>query len=242
MRPTLLRSPWLLLLPVLQVPVLLVWVPVASAQGLPTSPPPPLSPPPLPGVAQVLPVETQRDPQLEEALRQHMFNGPFDLVPGRQPDPDATEWQQARTLGRRPACGEVGDLRYLHNRVDLNGDGIPEIVAAVVGSYACGSRGCSLYVFRRQLSGPELVTEADLFESPLLIDGSTSFGWLNLSLPVALSLGAAPGSMLQLRFDGRTYGRAAEPPGPIAPGRGTVLLQMEPVAFEQQGLPLRCTP
>lgn len=175
-------------------------------------------------------------------MRQRLFDGPFDLVPGKVPDPDGTEWQQARTKGERPRCADVGEMRYVHTLVDLDGDGEPESLAAVVGSYVCGSRGCTLFVFRRLLSGLELVNELDLFESPLLIDGQRRYGWQTLTMPAALALGGPPGERVHLVFDGRRYGRATEAPEPAPPGATTVVLQLDPVPFEQLGHPLPCGP
>lgn len=242
--------PLLPLLPALPLALGLSAPGAALAQGLsapvvpaPVVPaPPPLLPPPLPGLGQVLPPGERPDPSLEKALRQRLFDGPFDLVPGKEPDPDGTEWQQARTKGVRPLCAEVGEMRYLHTAVDLDGDGQPEVVAAVVGSYACGSRGCSLFVFRRALSGLELVNELDLFESPLTIDGQSRYGWQNLTMPAALALGGPPGELVHLVFDGRRYVRSDTPPPQAPPGATSVVLQMEPVPFEQLGHPLPCAP
>ena len=222
------------------LPAPMVPAPMVPAPMVPA--PPPLLPPPLPGLGQVLPPGERPDPSLEAALRQRLFDGPFDLVPGKEPDPDGTEWQQARTKGVRPLCAEVGEMRYLHTAVDLDGDGQAEVVAAVVGSYACGSRGCSLFVFRRALPGLELVNELDLFESPLTIDGQSRYGWQNLTMPAALALGGPPGELVHLVFDGRRYGRSDVAPPQAPPGATSVVLQMEPVPFEQLGHPLPCGP
>ena len=204
--------------------------------------PPPLLPPPLPGVGQVLPPLNRPDRALEAAIRQRLFHGPFDSVPGKEPDPDGTEWQQARTKGVRPRCEEVGEIRYVPALVDLDGDGQPEALAAAVGSFVCGSRGCTLFVFRQTPSGLELVNELDRFESPLLIDGQSRYGWQTLTLPAALAAGGPPGELVQLVFDGRTYRLATEPAEAVPAGAATVVLQLDPVPFEQLGLPLPCVP
>jgi hypothetical protein len=99
-----------------------------------------------------------------------------------------------------------------------------------------------LFVFRRALSGLELVNELDLFESPLLIDGQSRYGWQNLTMPAALALGGPPGEQVQLVFDGRRYQRTKAAVAPVAPGTATVILQLDPVPFEQQGQPLTCGP
>ena len=217
-----------------------LWPAVGWGQAMAPVAPPPVMAPPLPGVGQVLPAAKGPDRVLEAAIRQRLFDGPFDLVPGKQPDPDGTEWQQARTKGERPRCREVGELRYVHTWVDLNGDGQPEVVAAVVGSYACGSRGCTLIVFQQAATGLELVNELDLFESPLLIDGQSRYGWQNLTLPASLALGGPPGERVQLVFDGRRYQRTTEVLPQAPPGAATVVLQLDPVPFEQLGQPLPC--
>ncbi len=223
----------------------------ALAQPLPLPPPvppgtvpapPPLLAPPLPGVGQVLPPLKQPDPALEAAMRERLFAGPLEPVPGKGPDPDGTEWQQARAQRERPRCGEVGEMRYLHTLVDLDGDGQPEALAAVVGSFVCGSRGCTLFVFRRGPAGLVVVNELDLFESPLLIDGQRRNGWQNLTMPAALSLGGPPGALVQLQFDGRQYARSPMAPTLPRAGAATVVLQLDPVPFEQLGLPLPCAP
>src|SRR5919199_4534738 len=38
-------------------------------------------------------------------------------------------------------------VRYSYNRVDLNNDGRPEVVVYLVGSYTCGTGGCTTLIF-----------------------------------------------------------------------------------------------
>jgi hypothetical protein len=204
----------------------------------------PLSPPPLglgpPGP--VIPPIERADPRLEAALRTRLFAGPLAVTPVVAGDPDHTEWEQARAMARRPPCSDVGPLRYLFNRIDLDGDTRLETVAVVVGSYACASGGCTLAIFREDERGElELVAENGLFQSPLKVISQRHRGWLDLTVPA--SLYGAPDGLLELRFDGRSYR-----PVPLTPQEqaaapaGTVVLELLPLPFERLGRPLPCGP
>ncbi|MDM7952944.1 MAG: hypothetical protein QUV07_06990 [Cyanobium sp. CZS 25K] len=231
----------------------------APAQPLPPPPlappaPPPRSllgpdgpdprdvPPPLAPPGPVIPPIGRSDPRLEAALRARLFAGPVAAPPAAAGDPDQTEWEQARATAQRPMCADVGPLRYLHNRIDLDGDGRLETVAVVVGSYACGSGGCSLLVFRDGSGGLELVAENGLFQSPLKVISNRHRGWLDLTMPA--SLHGAPDGLLELRFDGRTYRPVPLPEAEAAAGGppGTVVLELLPLPFERLGRPLPCGP
>jgi hypothetical protein len=182
---------------------------------------------------------TGPDPELERAIRARLFGGP--LTPGQAPDPESTEWEQARAKGTHPTCGEVGPLRYLSSRVDLDAEATPETLVLVVGSYACGSRGCTLLIFRRTPGGLEPVAESGLFQSPLKRLERSRGGWADLTMP-AITDGGSSG-VQELRFEGSSYRltRPTTPPEPTAdPGDAAVLLDLPPVPFESLGLPLPC--
>ena len=148
----------LALQPALQPPPPLELAPLPDSR--PEAPPqPPPAPPAIgPGAG---------DPALEAAILQRLFAGPVAQPPLPQADPEATEWEQARALAQHPPCADVGPLRYVPRRADLDGDGRPELLAAVVGSYVCGSRGCTLLIFREGAAGPELLGELGMFQTPL---------------------------------------------------------------------------
>jgi hypothetical protein len=235
--------------------------PFAAAQAVAPPPPvpvtlpapdaplsaPPQPPPPLALPRSAIPAIASPDPLLEGALRARLFDAAGRGPSGQPVDPDSTEWEQARAKGKRPDCAEVGPMRYIHTRVDLDGDAQLEALALVVGSYACGSRGCTLMIFRRTESGLLPVSELGLFQTPLVVVSQRHAGWLDLALPGAVSGapdGAASG-VVELRFDGTTYRPFPVPPpaDPAAgPAEGTVVLQMDPVPFEQLGQQLPCAP
>ncbi len=187
------------------------------------------------------PVGAVPDRELESAIRARLFEGP--LGRGQQPDPETPEWEQARAAGTRADCNEVGPLRYLPTTVDLNADGIAEVLTVVVGSHACGSGGCTLLIFRRGDDGLETIHESGLFQSPLRMLPERRNGWPDLSMPGS-SYGVSSGVM-ELRFDGQTYraspGNPSGEPVPSGPD-SPPLLTLPAVAFENLGLPLACAP
>jgi len=212
--------------------------------GLPAAPLPAMPLPPEPP-AIAAPAAGPRNAarlRLERAIRSRLFQGP--LAPGR-PDPDSTEWQQARAQGHRPRCGDVGPLRYLNRAVDLDGDGREEQVVAVLGSYACGSRGCTLLVFRQggsaEAGGLEPLAELDLFQSPLWLSSRREAGWRELVMPAPMDQSQLVRLVWQPQHGG--YGPAPGPAQPSPAGSGlTPLLEMEALPFEQLGRPLSCEP
>lgn len=220
-------------------PVELLWpppLPEPQPELRPGAPPPP--PPPAPGAG---------DRALEAAILQRLFAGPVAQPPLPQADPEATEWEQARALAKHPPCAEVGPLRYVPRRADLDGDGRPELLAVVVGSYVCGSRGCTLLIFRESVSGPEggleLIGELGMFQTPLRLASRSSFGWQDLALPADYDA-SGPGWYV-LRSDGRRYPLSPEQPSlePVGPGDlGDALVEVPAVPFEEIGLPLTCPP
>ena len=211
-----------------------------SLPALPELPTPP-SPLPSAGQGPAVPREV-----LEAAILQRLFQGPFQS--GGKLDSEATEWEQARVKGQRPLCTDVGPLQWLQAAVDLDGDGSTEQLVAVLGSYACGSEGCTLLIFRQVGSTLALVAENGLFQSPLRSTGQRTAGWLDLTMPASL-YGAQNGQRL-LRFDGSTYQPLPSPgqpsPGQPAPAEATAqpvgppLLEMGAVPFEQIGRTLPC--
>jgi hypothetical protein len=210
--------------------------PTPPLPALPLAPEPPAmaAPPVAPRSAALI--------GLERAIRARLFQGP--LAPA-QPDPDGTEWQQARAQGHRPGCDEVGPLRYLNRAVDLDNDGRDEQVVAVLGSYACGSRGCTLLVFRQGgvagSAGLEPLAELDLFQAPLLLSPRRQAGWRELVMPAPMDQGQPVRLVWQAQQ--ARYGPAAGPAQPSEAGSGlTPLLEMEALPFEQLGRPLTCEP
>ena len=99
--------------------------------------------------------------------------------------------------------GEESLARYYYNRVDLNGDGQPEVLVYLVGSYICGTGGCNLLVFRELQDSYQLISEISLVNQPVIVSITRTRGWNDLIVFVAG--GGARARHAVLRFNGRTY-------------------------------------
>ena len=109
-------------------------------------------------------------------------------------------------------------VRYYYNRVDLNGDGKPEVIAHLVGSYVCGTGGCDTLIFQPAGDGYRLVSNISLTRNPIIVSPHRTKGWNDLVVYVAGG-GITRGYYVTLRFNGRTY-----------PDNPTVLPKLKPGA------------
>jgi hypothetical protein len=100
---------------------------------------------------------------------------------------------------------ELDAVRYHYNKVDLNGDGRPEVLVFIFGPTMCGTSGCDAMVFQSLgRSGYKLITNFGPARNPIIVIGRRSHGWNDLIMPVAGG-GIQPGYYAVLHFDGRTY-------------------------------------
>ncbi|HEY9675825.1 MAG TPA: hypothetical protein V6D11_30555 [Waterburya sp.] len=121
--------------------------------------------------------ETSPDPKLEQAILRELQ--------GYSPsDPDQY-------------------VRYYYNRIDLNNDGKPEVVVYLVGSYSCGTGGCTTLIFTPKGRDYRLVSELTLVHDPILVTSQKTAGWKDLVIRV--SGGGVKPQYTRLRFNGRTY-------------------------------------
>jgi hypothetical protein len=74
------------------------------------------------------------------------------------------------------------DGRYYYNKVDLNGDGKPEILVLVVGRMLCGSCGCPLFVMTKQGNRYVVVSEIICSNTPVIVSDKRTNGWNDLIL------------------------------------------------------------
>jgi hypothetical protein len=93
---------------------------------------------------------------------------------------------------------------YNYDRVDLNNDGIPEVLVHVVGPDWCGSGGCHTFIFRKRENDYDLVSEIGLTGTPIMVNRIRSHGWLDLIVFV-VGGGIQPGYYAVLSFDGHSY-------------------------------------
>ncbi|HEX8651528.1 MAG TPA: hypothetical protein VF708_11870 [Pyrinomonadaceae bacterium] len=99
------------------------------------------------------------------------------------------------------SADEVG---YYYNRVDLNGDGKPEVIAHITGRYVCGTGGCDTLIFQPAKGGYRLVSTITLSRTPVIVSPTKTRGWNDLIMYV-VGGGITRGYYVTLRFNGRTY-------------------------------------
>jgi hypothetical protein len=99
-------------------------------------------------------------------------------------------------------------VRYLYNRVDLNGDGRPETLVYLSALAWCGSAGCAACVFQMVEGRYELVTHISGVEAPVIVSRKRTNDWNELI--GYIRWGEVEGRTLRdyygvLQYDGRTY-------------------------------------
>lgn len=147
--------------------------------------------------------ESARDAELEAAIKDPDGDGEPDNY-----DPEGSLW-----------------TRYYYNRVDLDGDGEPEVLVYLFGPYACGSGGCNTLVFRRAGAGYKLVSDIPLTRNPIVVGERKTNGWRDLILLAAG--GGVRAHYVVLRFNGKSYpdGGTDETAVPLdRPARGEAYL------------------
>ncbi len=123
------------------------------------------------------------------------------------------------------ARGESGRARYIYGRVDLNGDGTPEVFAYLLGSIFCGTGGCDLMLFTEANGAYALVNNFPISRPPVIVSPTRTGGWNDL-VRVESGGGAEP-TYLRHTFDGQRYVEAERTPIGPAPPEGKRLLAGE---------------
>ena len=66
--------------------------------------------------------------------------------------------------------------RYVAASVDLNGDGVPEVIVYVSSKAWCGSGGCTMLILAREKSTFRIITRTTITRPPIRILKSKSQG------------------------------------------------------------------
>ena len=94
-------------------------------------------------------------------------------------------------------------VRYFYNRIDLNGDEVPETFVYLIGPFVCGTGGCSGLVLERVNGEYEVISRFSLVRTPVIISEVKTNGWKNIIMYV--TGGGIEPSYRLLKFDGETY-------------------------------------
>ncbi|MTI65232.1 MAG: hypothetical protein FH753_01360 [Firmicutes bacterium] len=95
------------------------------------------------------------------------------------------------------------NIRYYYNKVDLDGDGIDEIFAYVVGSFVCGTGGCSSVIFKQEGEEYNLLARFSLVNNPIIISNNKTKGYRDIIMNVYG--GGIESFFALLKYDGSTY-------------------------------------
>jgi hypothetical protein len=126
--------------------------------------------------------ETEPDPAIEAAIRAASPDYTHEIV---------------------ESGGNDGRARYLYSRIDLDGDGSDEVFVYLLGSFFCGTGGCTLQLFTSGPDGYSLVSEFPTTRPPVVVGSETSNGWRDIWR--LRSGGGAPANYVASRFDGAAY-------------------------------------
>jgi hypothetical protein len=96
-------------------------------------------------------------------------------------------------------------VHYQYNRVDLNGDGTPEVLLRIDGPSLCGSGGCPLFVLRHTAGSYEEISRTTLTWTPVVVSEQRTSGWNDLVLWQRANPPAEASYYALLEFDGPSY-------------------------------------
>jgi hypothetical protein len=160
----------------------------------------------------LLPLSAQAELRPLKSVRGITFKQVQFVAPERKPLPALeTAMRQAvpdyvnyiKTNPQSPA-------RYYYNLVDLNGDGKPEAIVYPLGSYFCGTGGCTLMIFQPINKTYKLIGKIPLSHSPIIVTEQKTTGWKDLIRPTAG--GGLPLNYSYLRYRQGKYTEGTEVP------------------------------
>jgi hypothetical protein len=85
--------------------------------------------------------------------------------------------------------------KFVFFEYDLNGDSKKEIFVGLIGSYFCGSGGCTQYILDHQ---GKVITRFTVSDYPVIIDSKATNNWKNLII-------LSGGKNRLVQFDGKSY-------------------------------------
>lgn len=102
--------------------------------------------------------------------------------------------------------------KFIFFEYDLNDDGKKEILVGLIGSYFCGSGGCTQYILDNQ---GNVISKFTVAGNPVVIDTHKSNGWKDLII-------YSGGKNRLVKFDGKKYpsNPSVQPELKMIPGDG----------------------
>lgn len=95
------------------------------------------------------------------------------------------------------------NTKYAYNKIDLNDDGVDEIIIYIVGSKWCGSGGCTALIAREEDNQYKLITKVTVLTPPIIVTNDKTNGYKNI---IVYSIGGGIKSGYRiLKYDGKRY-------------------------------------
>jgi hypothetical protein len=135
-------------------------------------------------------------------------SGATPTVTRTVPSEKAQDAALEKAVSRQLRLAKEDHNYYWYNRVDLDGDGVPEVLAQVQGPFVCGSGGgCPLVVLKKKANTYETVARIAVTWLPVVVSDHRTNGWNDLILWRRSYGNGDPSHYDVLAFDGRTYSR-----------------------------------
>lgn len=144
----------------------------------------------------------------------------------KQPDPalEAALHRASPDYTRHAVAAGGMEARYAYGRVDLNGDGIEEVLAILIGPMFCGTGGCNLLLLKKDEDGFTVINAFPISRLPIIVSDHKTARWSDIVRPE--HGGGAELSYVKHVFDGSRYVEAKRLPGDVT-AEGTWLLTGE---------------
>jgi len=105
------------------------------------------------------------------------------------------------------------NTRYVWNSIDLNNDGIDEVIVYPAGPLICGSGGCETLIFQSKGKAFTLISRIGLTKLPIFASSNIKNGWKNLI--VWRGGGGGKSGFVALTYDGTRYPTSANLGKPV---------------------------
>ena len=119
-----------------------------------------------------------------------------------------------------------GPLHFQAVDVDLDRDGVDEVVAYIDDPGFCGTGGCNTLILKRVGDNYRTVTNISVTHLPVRVLASRSHGWSDIGVTVAGG-GILVAHETRLRFNGRSYrwNPTVRPAEPLTRTVGKILIK-----------------
>ncbi|MGK7932738.1 MAG: hypothetical protein AB4041_15075 [Microcystaceae cyanobacterium] len=117
--------------------------------------------------------------------------------------------------------GFFDNTKYKIAEIDLNDDQKKDALVFLIGSYWCGTGGCTLLVFEQTDNNYRLVSQVPLVREPVIVSDNKTKGWYDII--IHNSGGGLPAKNVALKFDGTTYPENPSALPPIRKIEGTTV-------------------